>query len=887
MRYTANISDLFLNIINNKLYYSDIDNYKYDDEYIKIVKNILSDWNIFKSRVFFQCLPKGYNNIIKSGWKIHISSIPSNSKEILSIVSRLCGEHKTPFKFVMDKHLRDMSSGKNWSRSSSGKFVTIYPKSNIEFEYLIEELYKYLKYFEGPYILTDKRYKDCKVLYYRYGTITPDVLRYADGREYHLFDSPEGTIEIDERQPYYYKPEWIEQPSFEISEGNNNEELSLKEGRYLIVNVIKFSASGGVYIAEDKFNNKKVVIKEARPFTMTSIYHDGDAISNLEKEYNNLLLLQNLDCVPKPIDYFKDWEHTFLVQEYIDYESLGEFSATKSIMLNPNPSPKDINEFNTLIEKIFLNISKSIKAIHDLGYVINDLSPNNIMIDMKSLDIKLIDLESLTCIHNESKFAMNTPGYTPKHEIKNKNVFTDDLYGLGTIMFDIIFSGAIFKDINETFYEKLINRLSEKYYISKKVCFLILKLTSSVKEIDSIDDVIKILVDKKNNDFTFNYYCINYEENYSFRDKLLHHIENQIHNDKLITHLAPLRQNNYNLEHGLFGIYHILNYCGRFTNNKVSIDDNITLDIMNINNEVLLPGLYNGKSGIAWVLLEMGYTDEALKMIQAANYESKHIKNYSIYCGLAGIALTNLYFYLTLNNNKYLEFAIKISEDILNNFKEYQQGIYWENEDNGKSIGFLEGATGISLLFIYMYKITNNLKYLEFSKKAINHDLSYVKSHFNGVKSLTNSEGDNITKVSPYIESGSAGLVMVLLRLLKYDKNAEAVYKDIFEELMIDCQRIYTAYPTFFDGLSGLGNLMLDCYDFTLENKYKKCAYDIADTIRCYELKVNNNESCIPGIYLLRSSHDFATGTSGVLGFIERLINNKHDYGFTLDYLLK
>ena len=51
-------------------------------------------------------------------------------------------------------------------------------------------LYFKLKDFEMPYVLSDRRYKDCAVLYYRYGGFK-EIIRYDDEgkKEYLILDS--------------------------------------------------------------------------------------------------------------------------------------------------------------------------------------------------------------------------------------------------------------------------------------------------------------------------------------------------------------------------------------------------------------------------------------------------------------------------------------------------------------------------------------------------------------------------------------------------------------------------------------------------------------------------------------------------------------------------
>lgn len=132
---------------------------KYDTENTRYIKGELWTQINFNNRY-----------IPSQGWKIHISANMNNYKEILDIVAKICMDRELSFKFSSDTWLFCRINSKSIPREAAGKFITIYPDTEENFHTYIELFYDKLK-FEGPFILSDRRYKDCKVLYYRYGSI--------------------------------------------------------------------------------------------------------------------------------------------------------------------------------------------------------------------------------------------------------------------------------------------------------------------------------------------------------------------------------------------------------------------------------------------------------------------------------------------------------------------------------------------------------------------------------------------------------------------------------------------------------------------------------------------------------------------------------------------
>ncbi|KRG14099.1 hypothetical protein ACA29_07330 [Lederbergia galactosidilytica] len=128
--------------------------------------------------------------------------------------------------------------------------ITIYPHNNKHFHQVISALGKALDKFDGPFILSDKRYPDSKVVHYRYGGISKNTVPTVKGWSKYQLTTPNGETITDERLPYWNMPYWVEDP-FIDEEEETDFSLSLNNGRYEINAAIKHAITGGVYIATD------------------------------------------------------------------------------------------------------------------------------------------------------------------------------------------------------------------------------------------------------------------------------------------------------------------------------------------------------------------------------------------------------------------------------------------------------------------------------------------------------------------------------------------------------------------------------------------------------------------------------------------------------------
>src|SRR5205823_13542919 len=105
-----------------------------------------------------------------------ISATSGNAQQILgAVIDTLLKKGETAFKFVVDRAMLSLINSKVWPRGGSGKFITVYPRDNRAFLELIEDLDRATRTLTGPYILSDHRYKESRVVFYRYGGIKMNV----------------------------------------------------------------------------------------------------------------------------------------------------------------------------------------------------------------------------------------------------------------------------------------------------------------------------------------------------------------------------------------------------------------------------------------------------------------------------------------------------------------------------------------------------------------------------------------------------------------------------------------------------------------------------------------------------------------------------------------
>lgn len=336
----------------------------------------------------------------RQGFKIHISATINNYEKILDIIYNFCKENKVTFKYIsniseLEKNLSGLSS--LWS---AGKFITIYPQQE-NFKLIINKLYSLhqLKKFKGIYLLTDRRYKDSDVIFYRYGVIN-------DSSNKGIFDANGKYLYTDYMVPKYRLPSFIREP-FPNNKDDKSPHSKYLFSKYHPIQNIYRKSSGSVYCVKNSEDGNKYVLKNARPnFSNGSITQ----IERLKNEKKKLKKLAKFNFFPQIIESFTENENYFLVETLVNGMTVNQFRAKD---LADYTESEHILPKSFAILEIIKDMCRKLRLLHKEDIFLGDLSANNILIDEKNRIVQFVDVEQTEFNISEKQIDsfFRTPGF--------------------------------------------------------------------------------------------------------------------------------------------------------------------------------------------------------------------------------------------------------------------------------------------------------------------------------------------------------------------------------------------------------------------------------------------------------------------------------------------
>ncbi|MGK7897117.1 MAG: protein kinase [Xenococcus sp. (in: cyanobacteria)] len=203
---------------------------------------------------------------------------------------------------------------------------------------------------------------------------------------------------------------------------------SILSSRYQIVRPIGRGGFGKTYLAKDIQlpGNPLCVVKQFCPTVNTPhILEIARRLFNTEA--TALQKLGSHECIPQLFAYFEEGEEFYLVQQYIEGNTLAE-----ELIPGQYWSEEDIVKF--LQEGLHI-----LDFVHKQGVIHRDIKPDNLIRRHHDQKIVLVDFGSVKEMINsstqmvKSTVAIGTSGYMPTEQARGKPRITSDLYALGMI----------------------------------------------------------------------------------------------------------------------------------------------------------------------------------------------------------------------------------------------------------------------------------------------------------------------------------------------------------------------------------------------------------------------------------------------------------------------
>jgi tRNA A-37 threonylcarbamoyl transferase component Bud32 len=772
------------------------------------------------------------SNLPSQGWKIHVSGTPANAGRVLRVVGRYCLEQSISFKHLRTPEMVLANNSKYAPREGSGKLATIYPSDNKALKRVLHDLSEVLSGEPGPYILTDLRYGDGP-LHVRYGGFD-ELWVEADGRRVLAVRKPDGTLVPDERTPTFRLPDWVTLPECLAPHLAARRGGDPHEFPYRVTSSLHFSNGGGVYLAEDKADGREVVLKEARPHAGLDRDH-VDAVSRLHREHDVLRKLAGIEGVPAVHRLFTVWEHHFLAMDRAPGLSLGSWLAHHYPLTRRDAGERDLPAYAERVRAILGRLGRLLAAVHDRGLVFGDLHPMNVLVDEDD-QVSLVDFELAFPADGEGRPALGAPGFKPPPGLTGVAI---DEYALAALELWIFLPLNAVLELAPGKLPGLLEFVRRRFGLPEDHAAGLLRpgIEPAPTELDEPEPDWSLV--RK-----------------SIATAILASATPE-RTDRLFPgDIEQFQVGGACFGVGAAGVLHAIDVAGagRYPEHEQWLLESVRRE------PPARPGFFDGAHGIAHVLENFGYPDEADRLLDGSAGLVEQTNDHGLQSGLAGIGLNLVHFADSRGDRAFGEQAVRIGARLAERTP----------APPGKfaTAGLLSGWSGPALLFVRLYEHTGDQSWLDHADRALRRELEECVPTDDG--SLQARDGE--ARTLPYLAVGSAGVAIVAEHLAAHRPGAESVAK--LPGLRESCRGEFVIHPGLLYGRAGLlATLAMGRHRGEDPVAERAIALHLS-RFSWYAMPFRGGIA-FPGNQLLRLSMDLATGGAGILLALAAVLDDR------------
>ncbi|WP_339835052.1 lanthionine synthetase LanC family protein [Paenibacillus sp. FSL R7-0272] len=688
------------------------------------------------------------------GWKIHLSVVPVEGAELLRRITPILTTYGVMWKVVNSGLKLIETSNGSTPLPQTGKCVTIYARSDEQFIQLLEEMYVCTGDLKGPAIPTDRAYRGSSCVFYRYGAFVDRFYydRYSGAKVYAI-QNPEGRLEEDRRIPGRYKPEWVDEPEELVSiqagwkkeneavnnpDNSSNNEFGIRKIR--VKRVLKKSGKGGVFLVSTS-RHEQAVMKEAVHLMRV----DGagrSAHDYLDNEYHVLDLMKDTGYTPRPIDLFSAERNRYLILEYFESISLREYIHRRHVATDGNQA-----EFY----RIGSDILDIVHEFHAKGIVINDLTPNNIVVLLDG-SVRFIDLELAYVKDNESQvkpLTGHTPGYVLRgREHSQRSEYSDDLYALGAVYYYMATSMDPYLKYRQSHLsagQAYLDNLNDRQLLGLGSLGIEI-MSARYNDLSEIREQLIRMCEQAKGDLTGSEQSSRANEAGMTAEKVLHQAE--LMATKLVQSLDLNNAHQLYPENSMSKMFHPANFnfgwtgmaygfhqLGQITQNRKYHQYAREVLEWILNHTPYVPGetpesLYFGYGAVPWALAHTADALDDKPLFRIAENLALEMTRHdpvqtNISHGAAGLGLMLMEVHHLGGCSELLTRADELGEMILRQEKRTEDGLsMWEVKDKSDkkshhSYGFSHGIAGIGYFLLALAKQTGKGEYYSAVKRIV------------------------------------------------------------------------------------------------------------------------------------------------------------------------
>ncbi|MFC8955059.1 class III lanthionine synthetase LanKC [Streptomyces sp. NPDC057101] len=798
--------------------------------------------------------------LAEQGWKIHVSARLDRAQHVLDTVAGICFSEGVPFKHLSARLFFLFLHHKHAGRAQSGKFCAVYPPDTATARRLLERLRDALDGEEGPYILTDRRYRDSRTVHYRYGSFGGRTRLRADGTLEGLVRDGSGREVVDLRLPAFHLPAGIADPFVEQEEQPHVGPILIRD--YEVVRAVRLSNAGGTYQARDRRTGRTVFVKEARAHN--GLVFDGtDAQRRLRHEYGVLRELHEAvpGVGPEPLDHFTEWEHDFLVTEYVAGQPLVGWLSRSSPLARADRTGESVAAYYEACRRLLAGLDASLERLHAAGYRFGDLSLGNVMVT-PSGEVRLVDFEAASAL-SAAPSGMGTPGYTPPAGLlrADSDPLLQDRYGMSAVAFAFL---APLNEIAEHAPANLdllrrdLAHAAPPPDLWQRATAHYLTGGQASRNQDDPDRLPSLGLPSPTELDTDPRGCLT-----RLSEQVTAGLLEMADADRPEWAFPPspeaFRTNNVCLAYGTAGVVHALHRAG--VSVPEEIRERLRRDTL-AQRDALPPGLLVGSAGIARVLAGLGLLDEAVDLLRDADDHALLASCGTLAGGRAGVGLSWLALHRLTGEGGHLERAAAAGERLLRTPD--LPATLGEHDARG----LLHGRSGVALFLHRLARHTDDPRYRKAGSVLLHQELDRTFALDDG--SLSLSDDARLTRAMPYLATGAAGVAAVLTRYAATapDERCAAALPRLVAGIRVSRA---TKEAGLYRGLAGLSWFLTEHAELTGTDAARGDAVRAATGLLKYAVPYRRGVRFL-GAGSQRFTADLSSGGAGVLLALHRLL---------------
>ena len=792
-----------------------------DDDFSRALPPLPADWSQTDLTIWRYLQPAGAR-LPEQGWKIHVSATVRNAGEVLLTAYDYLVERRIPFKYLRTRGIVLARNSKYAPREASGKLITVYPADEAQLATVLRELDALLAGSPGAYILSDLRY-GAGPLFVRYGGFVEQWLE-VEGKRVLAIAGPDGALVPDRRKPTFQVPDWVALPACLEEHLAARRAGDAESFPYRVTQSLHFSNGGGVYRATRRSDGAQVVLKEARPHAGLD-RENVDAVARLRREHDVLTRLAGVPGVPAVHERFTAWEHEFVAMQPVPGRPIGQWLGQHYPLTHHEVG--DVAGYAERALRIVAAVERIVDDVHRRGVVFGDLHPLNVLVDDDD-SVSLIDFELAFPVEEDRRPTLGSPGFQAPPD---RSGFGIDEYALAALRLYVFLPLNAVVELAPVKLRTHVEFIRRRFGLPDEYCDGILAVLTP--RVDPPAAVATPL-DEPRPDWA----VVRKSVAAAILASATPH-----RTDRLFPgDVEQFEVGGACFAYGAAGVLHALDAAGagRYPEHERWLLDSVRRD------PPKEAGFFTGAHGIAHVLENFGYHDEADELVRAYAELLPATGDHGLNSGLSGVALNLLHFARARADETYAAQAVRLGERLL--------GMLADAPPPGDKAraGLLHGWSGPALLFTRLHERSGDRRWLAAAERALERDLAECTTALDGSTQVR----DGNFRTLPYVGVGSAGIALALAEFARVAPGAACSAR--LPELLDGLTGEFVIQPALALGRAGLLAALA-------HGGGSRAAVDRHLGALAWHAVPYQEGLAFPGIQLRRLSMDLNTGGAGVL----------------------